>query len=104
MHIVQWRIFKDDNPRWYLDVCLDELKHRATSGTEGLPVEETTLDVLEATDCVEVVLFVVIQRRFFSEPGIDGIGIRVDLTVVGVVVDVRHRHRLSPVEQASRYR
>ena len=105
MDIVQRRIFEDHNPWWYLDVRLDELEYRATSGTEDLPVEEPALDVFEPADCVEVVLFVVVQRRFCSESGIDGIGIRVDLTVVGVVVDVRHRHRLSPCSsERLRYR
>ena len=93
MDIVKRWIFEDHNPWRYLDVRLDELEYRSTSGTEGLPVEEPALDVFKTTDGVEVVLFVVVERRFFSEPGIDGIGIRVDLTVVGVVVNVRHRHR-----------
>lgn len=95
MDIVQRRIFEDHNAGRNLDVRLDELEYRAASGTKDLPVEKPALDVFEAADGVEVVFFVVIQRSFVSEPRVDGIGIRVNLTVVRVVVEIRHRHRFS---------
>src|SRR5271167_607667 len=44
-------------------------------------------------------LLVVIERSFFSQSGVDRIGIRIYFTVVRVVVDVRHRHRFSPVSE-----
>src|SRR5580700_6193276 len=70
MDVVERRVFEDHNSRRYLDVGLDELEDRSTSRAKDLTVEKPALNVFESTDGVEVVLFVVVQRRFVSESGI----------------------------------
>src|SRR5262249_51614859 len=67
-------------------------------------VDEPTLCVVGAAHGVEVVLFVVIQRRLVAEPAEHGVGVRVDVDVVRVVVDVGglvHGHGCPPEACAS---
>ncbi len=75
-------------PGGMLDVGLDQLEDRASARPVRLPVDQRALDVLEAAQREEVVLLVVVERRFVPQPLPDRMRIGVDLEVVRVVVDV----------------
>src|SRR4029079_18387873 len=76
-----------DDARRDLEVGPDQLEDRPAAGLERLPVEEARLDVVEAAEGEEVVLLVVVEGRFVTEPTPDRIRVGIDLEVVGVVVD-----------------
>ena len=69
---------------------VDHLEHGAARGAIGLPLERRLQHIGEARQCVEVVALVVVERRFVAHPLPHRVRIRVDLGVVGVVVQRRH--------------
>ena len=86
------RVLEDDGAGRQLHAALDQLEHGALARDVGLPVQRAAVDVLEAADGVEVVALVVVERPFVAEPLPHRIRVRVDLEVVGVVVDVGFHH------------
>ena len=56
------------------------------AGAIRLPVDQAALHVVVATERVELVLLVVVERRFVAQPLPDRVRVGVDLEVVGVVV------------------
>ena len=78
-----------------LDVGPDDLEDRALARPVRVPVDERALDVVEAAQREEVVLLVVVERRFLAQPAPERVRIGVDVDVVRVVVEpavVRRRH------------
>ena len=73
------------------DVRLDDVEDVAVGAGEHPPVHQRPLDILVPGEKPEVVALVVIDRRLVAEPGIGGVGVRVDLDVVRVVVHARIR-------------
>ena len=99
MNRVRRRVLEDEDARRHLHVRLDQFEDAAASGDIGRRVDETALHVVEAAHREEVVRLVVVERRFFAQPPEHRVRIRVDVDVVGVVVDVRRlgrRHEPSP--------
>ncbi len=68
--------------------ALDDLEHRAPGRAVGAPIDRCPLDVFEPAQGVEVVALVVVERPLVAQPLPHRVRIRVDLEVVGVVVDV----------------
>ena len=96
VHGMHRRIFEDEHAGRDLDVRLDQLEDGAAPGDVRVPVEQSPLHVLVAADGEEVVLLVVIERRFLAQPAEHRIGVGVDRDVVRVVVDIARagcRHR-----------
>ena len=60
-------------------------------GAERTVVEQTLLHVIEAAERVEVVALVVIERRLFPQTPVDGVGVDIDVVVVGVIGQVLWR-------------
>ena len=75
MHGVQRRVFEDENAGRDGHVLLDDLKNAAAAGDEGIAVEQAALDILVAAHRVEIILLVVIERRFLAQPGPGRIGV-----------------------------
>ena len=91
------RVLEDDRAGRDLEVALDELEHRALGRAVGPPVHQAALDVVEAAERIEVVLLVVVERALVAQSPPDRIGVRVDLEVVRVVVEVGvGRRHVSP--------
>ena len=85
-----------DHHRDVVELVADHLEHDPVTGDEGLRVEQAVEHVLVATERVELVLLVPVDRRLVAEALPDRVRIGVDRVVPGVVVEVgrRHRHRL----------
>ena len=86
--VVDRRILENDRARRDLDVGLDQLDDRAARRAEGFVVHERLVHVGEAAQRVEVVLLVVVQRRFLAEPPEHRVRIGVEFDVVRVEVDI----------------
>jgi hypothetical protein len=92
-------VFEQDAAWRHLDARLDHLEDRAPAGDVGAPVDQSLLDVLEATERAEVVSLVVVKGRLVTHPPPNRIRVSVDLEVVRVVVQVDGkflRHRSPP--------
>jgi hypothetical protein len=81
-------ILEDENARRHLDTGLDEFEDSAPTGDEGGVVGQPSLDIVEATEGVEVVSVVVVQRSVVAQTTERRIGVCVDGDVVRVVVRV----------------
>ncbi len=86
MQIVYRRILEQDDARRQLDACQDDVHRGAAPRPIGLPVVEFAGDILVPTQRVEVVLLVVVQRRFVAHPLPDWVWIVVDREIVRVVI------------------
>ena len=67
--VVDRRILENQCARRYFHTGLDDLEERAATRDERLVVDDGLVDVIEAAQCVEVVLLVVVQRCLLPEPG-----------------------------------
>ena len=88
MHGVQRRILEDEEAGRPVDAQPNEVENVGLRVAEPLVVGERTFHVVGPADREEVVLLVVIERRLLAQAAEDRIGIRVDLEVVRVVIDV----------------
>ena len=91
VHRVRGRVLEDQRARRHLDVRLDELEDAARARDVVLGVDEAALAVLVAADREEVVLLVVVERRFVAQPLVQRVRVGVDVGVVRVVVEVSSR-------------
>src|ERR1700753_2227396 len=80
-----WILEQDEAGR-KVDVAHDDVHRGAVAGPVDIPIRQLGSDVLVATQRVEVVLLVVIERRFVAQPLPDEIRVVVDLEVARVVV------------------
>ena len=101
MDIVCGWVLENGDTRRHFDIALDQLQNRTPGRAEGLVVDQCPIDVSEPAQRIEVMLMVVVQRRFPTEPTEHRIGIGIEFDVVRVVVDAAgsadcHRYRLSP--------
>src|SRR5208283_4137405 len=97
---------KNDRPGRDVDIGLDDFQDRAPGRAEGLVIDKRVIDVTEPAQDVEVVLLVVVQRRFLAQPPKHRVGVGVQLDVVGVEIDIVGRadcHRLSPLAGTALY-
>ena len=85
---VRGRILEDEDPRRHLDAGLDDLEDAAAAGDVGVAVDEAALDVVVATERVEVVLLVVVEGCLVAEPCERRVRVAVDLDVVRVVREI----------------
>ena len=103
MDRVRGRILEDQRARREHDARFEQVECHASTRDERLPIDVGALDVVEAAQRVEVVLLVVVERRFVTDPTEEGMRVVPDLLGVGVVLQVRgvlggrHRLPLSPV-------
>ena len=96
--VVRRRVLHQDRTGRHLDAGQDHLERRALPGTEGVPVDERLLDVVEATQREERVLLVAVERCLVAHPLPDRVRVDVDLDVERVVVELvvaRDRHGTS---------
>jgi hypothetical protein len=95
VHTVQRRVFHEEQTRWQLDACLDDLEHRSAVRPVAIPVDQPLVHVGEPAQRVEVVALVVVERRLVPHPLPERVRVLVDLDVERVVVEVvaRGRHR-----------
>ena len=89
--VVNRRILENDRAGRDLDVGLDQFDDRAAGRAERLVVHQRLVDVGEAAQRIEVVLRVVVQRRFFPQSPERRVRISVDADVVRVEIDVAER-------------
>ena len=71
---VRRRVLEDQRARRQLDVRLDQLEDAALARRCSACVDEAALAVRVAGDRVEVVLLVVVERRFVAQPLVQGRG------------------------------
>ena len=88
VQIVQRRILEQQNARRHLDVVEQDVGGGAAAGPVRLPVRQFARDVLVPTQRIEVVLFVVVQRRFFAHPLPHRVWVVVDVGIVWVVIQL----------------
>ncbi len=86
--VVDRRVLENDRAGRNLDIGLDELDDRTARRAERLMVHQRLVHVGEAAQRVEVVLLVVVQRRFLTKPPERRVRIGVDADVVRVEVHV----------------
>src|SRR5580704_8827598 len=80
------RIFEKNHPWWDVDICQNEFKNGSLPGAVRIPIVQGLLDIVEPAQCVETVLFVVIDRRFIAQTTPDRMGISVYLNVKRIVI------------------
>src|ERR1700709_2231846 len=85
---MQRRILEEQDPRRYLDAAEPDICGRAPPRPIGLPIREPAGDVVIATQGIEVVLLVVIQRRLCPHPFPDRIRVVIDSEIEWVVVQL----------------
>ena len=93
MNRVGGRVLGHHDAGRHLDPGLDELEHVAAPRDERLPVGEAAFDVVVATHRVEVVAFVVVQRRLVAQALVRRVRIPMDLHVVRIEVHIADLHR-----------
>ena len=91
MDVVDRRVLEDHDSGRHLDVGLDEFQYGAACRAVVLRIDQRLLNIVEPADGEEVVLLVVIERRFLAQPPLHGIRIRVNIAVVGVIRNVGRR-------------
>jgi hypothetical protein len=67
------------------------IEDRALGRTEGLKIDQRVIDIGEATQRIEVVLLVVVQRNFLAQPPKHRIRVGVQLHVVRIEVHIAGR-------------
>src|ERR1700683_1955822 len=88
MQIVRGGVLEQDDAVRHLHPALDELQHRALTRDVRLPVGTAVLDVLEPAERVEVVLFVVVERRLVTHALPDRVRVVINGEVIGVVIQL----------------
>ena len=86
VQVVQRRILEQQNARRHLDVVEQNVGGGPAAGSIGFPVVQFARDVVVAAQRIEVVLFVVIQRRFFTHPFPHRVRVVVDIGIIRVVI------------------
>src|SRR6185437_3372237 len=76
------------NARRHFDIGEQDVSGGSPAGSVGLPVRQFTCHVFVAAQRVKVVLFVVVQRRFFAHALPHRVGVVIDGGVEGVVVQL----------------
>ncbi len=84
--VVDRRILEDQCARRNLDIGLQDFQHHAPGGTEGLPVDQCLVDVVETAQRVEVMLGVVVERRVVPQSLEHRVRVGVEVDVPRVVV------------------
>ena len=72
---------------------LDHVDRSALRRDEVVLVGQHSLDVVESAHGEEVVLLVVVERRFVAQPPVDLVRIRLDVEIERVEVDVARGQR-----------
>ncbi len=88
VQIVQRRILEKQDARRHLDVVEEDVSGGAAAGSVSLPVRQFARHVLVSTQRIEVVLFVVVQRRFFAHPLPHRVRVVIDVGIVWVVIQL----------------
>ncbi len=103
MQIVQGWVLEQQNAWRHFDVGEQDVGGGPAAGPVGLPVRQFARDVLVPTQRVEVVLLVVVQRRFRAHAFPHRIRVVVDLDIERVVVQLDrasacHHHSLRGID------
>jgi hypothetical protein len=85
------KFLEDHRARRELDVRLDQAQRRTPPGDERLFVDVRALDVLEPAQREEVVLLVVVERRFVTQAPEQRVRVVRDLLRRRVIVRTTHR-------------
>ncbi len=104
MDVVDRRILENDEARRDVDVGLHGFQHVTPGRAERFDVDRCTVDVRESAQCVEVVLAVVVQRRFLPKPRIRRVRTDIQLDVVGVITNIAHSSNCHGFRLSERFR
>src|SRR5215831_13596711 len=100
LRVLGWVLEDEEAPR-PVDAGADVLEEVGPAADQSLVVDEGLLDVVGATQRVEVVLLVVVEGRFVTEPLEEPVRIHVEFDLVGIPVEIggrlAHSHAVAPV-------